>query len=160
MEQQMDRRVAIKGLAALFACGCGSAKPAWAEFAAKGCRAANAGHTTFPYRITHNASPWFGEAHDRLSELFEVRPGLSFYDDSDGASALATTAFYQSVFPSIDGTVLLGLRLIQEEMARGDMTTVFMVMAHEFAHILQYKRGLMDGPWQWSRTLISWLAGR
>jgi hypothetical protein len=48
-----------------------------------------------------------------------------------------------------DGTVLLGLHFLRDEIQRGDITTVFIVMAHEFAHILQYKQGITaEGPWQ------------
>lgn len=78
----------------------------------------------------------------KLSDTFNVVPGFLFYDDRDSANAMATTVVLAG---RSDGTVLLGLRLLRKFLRSSEAPAVAIatVCAHEFAHILQFKRGLM-----------------
>jgi hypothetical protein len=61
-----------------------------------------------------------------------VRPALCTYDDADDPNAKATKRMMFDDGP--DGTVLLGVNLMKS-LAKYD----FIVMAHEYGHILQFK---------------------
>jgi hypothetical protein len=128
---------------------------------------------------------------DRLSTAFNVRAATRVYDDHSGANAMATPEPIFSDGP--DGTVMLGVNLlamyrrrafdcqnrINEEMrkpghilslADADARCAFwrfvwrIIMAHEFGHILQYKRGMKpEGPWLMephADFLAGWFFGR
>lgn len=78
----------------------------------------------------------------RLTSLLEVLPGFAYFDDSSGSNAKATSA---QLLDRTDGTVLFGLRLLQECLARpanGDASIVA-ICAHEYGHILSYKNGMI-----------------
>lgn len=76
-----------------------------------------------------------------LSSSFGVTPMGWFYDDSEGENAMATSAVTNFQFP--DGTVIIGLRLIQAELYRdgGVGLSIPGILAHEYAHIVQFKAG-------------------
>ena len=84
----------------------------------------------------------------RLTNLLGVLPGFAYFDDSAGSNAKATSA---QLLDRTDGTVLFGLRLLQECLARpanGDASIVA-ICAHEYGHILSYKNGMirtLDAP--------------
>jgi hypothetical protein len=84
-----------------------------------------------------------------ISHELDVLPGFAYYDDYEGANAYATEAVR---LKNADGTVLFGKRLLKKLLALRENPDVAVaaVCAHEFAHILQYKRkldrGLGDGP--------------
>ncbi|CAK0757348.1 conserved hypothetical protein [Gammaproteobacteria bacterium] len=78
-----------------------------------------------------------------MASKFEVRPGFAFYDDADGRNALAMEKSY---LPNTQGTVLFGRGLLTQELNRGqngDMP-VMGICAHEFGHIVQYRRGVYE----------------
>lgn len=78
----------------------------------------------------------------RLSNLLEVLPGFAYYDDSSAPNAKATSA---QLLDRTDGTVLFGLSLLQECLARpsnGDASIVA-ICAHEYGHILSYKNDMI-----------------
>ena len=77
----------------------------------------------------------------KIASAFEVLPHFAYYDDYDGQNAYATNAVRSK---RSDGTVLFGQGLLQELMANIESPAVAVaaVCAHEFGHILQYKRGL------------------
>jgi hypothetical protein len=77
----------------------------------------------------------------RLSETFGVVPGVAYYDDYDGANAFAMSA---KKLANPDGTVLLGLRCLKAALAQREHPDVAVtsICAHEFGHIVQYKRRL------------------
>jgi hypothetical protein len=94
------------------------------------------------------------------------------FDDGDAPNAFALPPD-NIVFPDgRDGTVLLGINLIESEWHRYDDPTVYrvpgqsvwIISAHEFAHILQYKNGMTpDGPWQMephADFMAGWCLGR
>lgn len=78
----------------------------------------------------------------RLSIAFEVLPGFAYYDDASSRNAYATT---RTRLQRADGTFLFGLELLRSLMARREHPDVAVaaVCAHEFGHILQFKRGLI-----------------
>ena len=77
----------------------------------------------------------------RLSETFGVVPGFAYYDDYDGPNAFAIGA---PVMNNPDGTVLYGLRYLKAALKQREYPDIYVtsVCAHEFGHIVQYKRGL------------------
>jgi len=77
-----------------------------------------------------------------LSRMFEVLPGFAYYRETEGPNARATS---QVLLERTDGTVLFGLQFLQMLLSRpahGDASVVA-VCAHEFGHIVSYKRGLI-----------------
>jgi hypothetical protein len=88
-----------------------------------------------------------------VADLFVVMPAFGFYDpakfagtdafEADGLNAFATNE--NTEIPGTRGTVGFGWDLLRREFYEFDKTgvTVMAVVAHEFAHVLQYDRGLM-----------------
>ena len=76
----------------------------------------------------------------RLRRLFRVRPYVFIYNDRGRPNAAATL---QRVRRGTDGTVLFGRTLMVRELYRGRYasTAVAGIMAHEYAHIVQLRRG-------------------
>ncbi|MGB4069941.1 MAG: hypothetical protein WBK08_18090 [Nitrospira sp.] len=82
-----------------------------------------------------------------LRQAFGVFPGFSFFDDSQSPNAFATTS---PVVPGgVDGSVVFGKTLLQQEISKFGHDTagaaIAGIMAHEFAHIVQFKNGLGGG---------------
>jgi hypothetical protein len=83
-------------------------------------------------------------AHQReglaLIGKFGVTPRGFFFDDHGAPNAYATSKVTNSLGP--DGTVVFGLTLLDSELKRdgGYGLAVPAIMAHEFAHIVQFKR--------------------
>lgn len=77
----------------------------------------------------------------RISDLFDVLPGFGFYDDYDAKNAYATRAVRAG---RGHGTVLFGQRLLKELLGGQESpdAAVAAVCAHEFGHILQYRKNL------------------
>jgi hypothetical protein len=77
----------------------------------------------------------------RLTDVFGVLPGFSFYDDADGANAYATTA---TKLKRADGSVLFGKRHFTRKMREVEHPEVNVIAtcAHEFGHIVQFKYGI------------------
>ena len=79
---------------------------------------------------------------NRLARLFGFRPGLKIIEapESHAANALATT---ERVVEGTDGTVLMGRTLVfrelQENRSGWGGLAVAGFMAHEFAHIYQFR---------------------
>lgn len=83
-------------------------------------------------------------AHQReglaLIGKFGVTPRGYFFDDGGAPNAYATNKVVNPLGP--DGTVVFGLQLVNSELRRdgGYGLAVPAIMAHEFAHIVQFKR--------------------
>lgn len=77
----------------------------------------------------------------KISATLGVLPGFAYYDDYDGKNAYATPMVRLN---NADGTVLFGQRMLGLLLSGGESpeVSVAAVCAHEFGHILQYKRGL------------------
>ena len=100
------------------------------------------------------------EMAEKLNKLMRLNAGFAFYDDSEGHNAVADPVARISGYS--DGTVLFGAGLYKREAVRkpydgstasgadlnvitarsSAFAAVYMVMAHEWAHIYQYKQGL------------------
>jgi hypothetical protein len=78
----------------------------------------------------------------KIANAFEILPGFAFYDDEDSPNAYATP---RTNLDKADGSVFFGLNLLKESMAYKEAPEVAVatICAHEFAHILQYKHGLI-----------------
>jgi hypothetical protein len=76
-----------------------------------------------------------------LSDRFDVLPGFAFFGGGESRNAFASTSHRLG---RSDGSVIFGVSLLNELLAIADIreTGVAAVCAHEFAHILQYKRGI------------------
>ena len=78
-----------------------------------------------------------------LNEYFSVSPGCFFFDEQGSPNALASSIPLDSRFP--DGTVLIGRKLVQRllehQSAKVFHLSIASVLAHEWAHIEQYKSG-------------------
>lgn len=76
----------------------------------------------------------------RLSQDFEVLPGFGYLPEINTALATQSTRLARA-----DGTVLFGLPFLKQLLQRPEHpdACVVSVCAHEFAHIYQYKTGLI-----------------
>lgn len=80
-----------------------------------------------------------------LVQKFGVSPDFFYLNDGNSPNAYATSKISNPNLP--DGTVLIGFSLIQQECLQslsGTCSSIPIVMAHEFAHIVdfKYKTGL------------------
>ena len=80
----------------------------------------------------------------QLDRYFNVRAGFGFYDDSKQPNAIALTKVYNRRTP--DGTVLLGKSLVHTVL-RGEDVAIAVIMAHEWAHIQQFRE---KARFQWN----------
>jgi hypothetical protein len=92
------------------------------------------GNADFDFALAHTLS--------RITDTLEVLPGFAYYDDFDKKNAFATDS---RRLANADGTVLFGLRLLREMLSGPEHPDVAVtaICAHEFGHILQFKRGLV-----------------
>ena len=76
-----------------------------------------------------------------LVNAYGVSPRGFFFHDDTGANALASPDVVNPAGP--DGTILFGLTLLQQELARDQNRglVVRAIMAHEFTHLLQFRAG-------------------
>jgi hypothetical protein len=95
---------------------------------------ASSGNGDFDYALAQTLS--------LLVDAFEVLPGFGFYKVGDVHNAYASTLRHLT---GTDGTVLLGNALLFElmEALENPDAGVAAVCAHEFGHIVQFKRGLL-----------------
>jgi hypothetical protein len=93
----------------------------------------SSGNRDFDYALAQTLS--------RLTDTFDVLPGFAFYDDFEHPNALATPARNSG---RADGTVMFGQRLLERTLNAPEHpdAAVAAICAHEFGHILQYKRDL------------------
>lgn len=92
-----------------------------------------------------------------LSRLFGVNPAIFYLRESGGPNAFATSGRFPNLlaaegrpFCCADGTVLIGLKLIDSEQAATGGTGLSLpaILAHEYAHIMQFKYGFpYTGKW-------------
>lgn len=84
-----------------------------------------------------------GRALVRISRLFGERPGFGFMDDANHPNAFASD---DSRVPGTWGTIRFGRTLYDTLMQRydDDGIAILAVIAHEFGHIAQFRRGVTD----------------
>jgi hypothetical protein len=94
---------------------------------------ASSGDREFDYALA--------QALSRIADVLQVLPEFAYYDDFDQPNALATS---RRRMARTDGAVLFGQRLLKRMLAWPEQPDVAVtaVCAHEFGHILQYKRGI------------------
>ena len=92
------------------------------------------GDKTFDFALANSLA--------KMSDVFDVLPGFGFYDDHNDHNAYATP---RARLANADGTVLFGKGLLRRLMSGHDSpeVSVASICAHEFGHILQFKRGLV-----------------
>lgn len=93
----------------------------------------SSGDRQFDYALAHTLS--------RISDKLGVLPGFAYYEDGGEENAYASP--YARLNNS-DGTVLYGLNFLRRALRARENPDVGVaaVCAHEFGHILQYKRKL------------------
>ncbi len=76
----------------------------------------------------------------QLKRIFRINPGFYVYNDHGRPNAGATL---KRVRYNSDGTVMFGRTLLVRELYRGRYADIAVagIMAHEFAHIVQLRRG-------------------
>jgi hypothetical protein len=113
----------------------------------RGCvRSAAQGETAQSPALSSSGRPEVDEVCLRevanLNRIFEVRAAFGFYDDRYGENALASDGIHDRSYR--DGTVLFGRRFASRLFdSAGSPIALIGVMGHEWAHILQYKAGLL-----------------
>jgi hypothetical protein len=165
----MDRRDALKAVlgSIIATCACGKAH---AQTSANGCFVSAASFADFEntFHVQETTGLSFLDANitheaNLMEEVFGVKPGLSFFVEPPtmGGNAFATSDRYFS--PDHDGTVLMGMRLMQSEMDSVDgngQHRITCVLAHEYAHIYQIKKShLRAMPQTWRELHADFLAG-
>jgi hypothetical protein len=105
---------------------------------------ASTGNGEFDYALAQTLS--------RLTDVFGVLPGFSFFDDYDGENAYATAV---TKLNRADGTVLFGKRyfLHAMEVPESPEVGVIATCAHEFGHIVQHKNNLQKRLTEGQRTV-------
>ena len=165
----MHRRDVMRTIfaGALASCACGRAHAQSQEF---GCFVSAASLSDFSdaYQLQNTTGLGYLDAnieHEAalMEEVFGVKPGLSYFVEPPpmGGNAFATSEkFFSSQH---DGTVLMGMRLMQNEMDSPDgngQHRITCVMAHEWAHIYQVTRPhLRQMPQTWRELQADFLAG-
>lgn len=96
----------------------------------------------------------------KLVYCFGVRPCSYYILEKGGPNAYATPALSRDDYP--DGTVVLGLNLINKECSEsvsGTCVSVAVIMAHEFAHILDFKYKFVKQRGKISELFADYMAG-
>jgi hypothetical protein len=127
-----------------------TSRKGWGRFKGGGCTFARFGDGAGgPPRIMPlSPYPLVNIAYQReglqLVQVFGMQPAGGFLDDADGPNAFATPQVMFRNGP--DGTVIFGLRLTATELQRdgGVGMALPAIMAHEFAHIRQFRDGRLD----------------
>lgn len=88
----------------------------------------------------------------RMSRLFSVLPGFCYINEPNGPNAFATDAVKVN---NHDGTVMFGLQLLSQILSQHPVpdAAILSVCAHEFGHIVQYKRDLIPRLKRGQRTV-------
>jgi hypothetical protein len=78
-----------------------------------------------------------------LASRFLVIPNFFFYDDNDGVNAKASDEVTNQYRP--DGTIVFGKRLFNRQTIKPNGSTAIpIIIAHEFAHIADFKYGILS----------------
>lgn len=99
----------------------------------------NAGEIT-KYSGNHYLDNINNEEYYFLVQKFGVTPDIYYLNDGNTPNAYATPRILNPQFG--DGTVLIGISLIQQECLQspsGSCSAIPIVLAHEFAHIVDFK---------------------
>ena len=150
----MRRRELLLSMVSAIAAQACPCLPSFAAASARGCRLATDGSEPLqlPYLDASGYGYMFDSScrsfADELNGMFGVKPALRFYDDSGSKNAFADPVPRFADGP--DGSVVLGIGLLGEFRNPNDIwlgRQIDILIAHEFAHILQFKRAARDS-WQ------------
>lgn len=86
---------------------------------------------------------------NELRKVFQVNAPMFFMEEESGYNAVATPESLEGFVG--DGTVLFGRRMMELQYLNGTPDGIPTILAHEFAHILQYKARfprLATAKWQ------------
>jgi hypothetical protein len=100
----------------------------------------------------------FDNILNHLDSLFGVNPAFFIFNDQDSPNAFATPKRFDPRYG--DGSVVFGYQLFNSEIQQTgrDNFTIATIMAHEFAHILQFKLG-EELPTKLSELEADYMAG-
>lgn len=112
------------------------------------------------YSGNQNLDYFLTNEYNKLVYCFGVKPN-SFYILEDGSpNAFASSTISNNSLP--DGTVVLGLKLTNTECnssQSGTCVAMAVVMAHEFAHILDFKNHFVSGQPKTKELFADYMAG-
>lgn len=112
------------------------------------------------YSGNPNLDNFLTSEYNNLVNCFGVKPN-SFYIIEDGsANAFASSSITNDSY--LDGTVILGLKLVNQECNSSQSKTcvaMAVVMAHEFAHILDFKHKFVSGQPKNKELFADYMAG-
>ena len=95
-----------------------------------------------------------------LVQLFGIAPRFFYLDDRGSPNAYATPEVVNPMGP--DGTILIGINLIQSEALRdnGIGFSLAAILAHEFTHLVQFKYGIgVNLPTKYRELHADFMAG-
>jgi hypothetical protein len=148
---------ALSGLLAYTGTCC---RGATAESTNGGCWLAGAGDASFRASLKPAEGLYFGVLTGSGRQYFNIKPAIFTYNDVP-PNAMATREVMREENP--DGTVLIGSNLLNKFGILG-LNQAVLVIAHEMAHILQFKRGMKPGD-SWHMEphadfMAGWVCGR
>ena len=134
----------------------------------KGCFAKNNGTLTNSLKDKYQLFDQSGNANIdavtqaeliRIQSIFLINATFFFYDDFDGKNAQASEEVLNMYRG--DGTIIFGRRLFNREWIRSfGGTTIPIIMAHEYAHLVDFKFGVLNNVSSKKRELFAdFLAG-
>lgn len=129
---------------------CANAPTIGGALATKGCSVGSALPLEFVSTIKHSfladfdnkIVTGFYNTHFWLARRSGVEPQVGFYDDGNKPNAFAVDASFIDDKCSLDGTILFGSGLFHSEIKEFTLwqSSVTLIHAHEYGHILQFKR--------------------
>jgi hypothetical protein len=112
------------------------------------------------YSGNPNLDYFLTNEYNKLVFCFGVKPN-SFYIIEDGyPNAYASSTISNNSLP--DGTIVLGLKLTNQECSSsqsGTCVAMAVIMAHEFAHILDFKNNFVSVQGKKKELFADYMAG-
>jgi hypothetical protein len=96
----------------------------------------------------------------KLVSCFGVTPSSYYIIENGQPNAYASLSISNANYP--DGTVVLGLKMIQDQCSQsrsGTCIAMAVVMAHEFAHILDFKNRFVQQKGKMPELFADYMAG-
>lgn len=98
--------------------------------------------------------------YNKLVSCFGVKPNSFYIFEDSSPNAFASSSISSNAFP--DGTVVLGLKMINQECSSspsGTCISMAVVLAHEFAHILDFKNNFVKIQGKKKELFADYMAG-
>lgn len=118
------------------------------------------GGTPTNYSGNANLDNFLSNEYNKLVYCFGVKPNSFYIIENGFANAYASKTISNSNFQ--DGTVVLGLKLVNQECNSSPSQTcvaMAVVMAHEFAHILDFKNNFVQVSGKKKELFADYMAG-